>query len=251
MAPAHMGIGHVLEHRRHDGSHHAELHRIEQQPDAARQTGDQPFGRGNGIRGHGHAQAEDQRPHGHRGPVNQHALAQRARGTHAPDGIERAVNRENHGQDAEHQYHQTGQTELVGFTGKQGQVAQHLACYVLGHQALHQPFLGNVLELAENRKRGDDRQHHGNHGHQRNRGRESEAAGRHAQTVLREALPQRDKGLAPAQMPQVAQPGPKSIDATHRAMMPPGSARHSARFRTARRSQNAAGVCQTPPPRPH
>ena len=95
MAPAHMRVRNVVEETGHAGGEQRELERVEQERDAAGHRADESLRRRDRIRGDAQAQAEQQRPEGDRGPVDEHALRDRPRRANAPDRIERAVDGEH------------------------------------------------------------------------------------------------------------------------------------------------------------
>jgi hypothetical protein len=142
------------------------------------------------IRGQRQAGAQQQRAQRDGGPVDQHALAQRPQTAHAPDVVERTVDGEDQRQRGGQQHGKTPPPQPVGLGRELREVAQHLARDVVGHQALDQPALQHILQLAEHGEGREHGQRHRNEGHQRQDGGEGQAAGRQAQAVFTEALAQ-------------------------------------------------------------
>jgi hypothetical protein len=182
---------------RQGGSEQHDLHDVEQHADTARHRADQATRGGDRIGGDGQAGGEQQRAERDGGPVDHHPLGQRTRPLHAPDAVERAVDREHQRERRHQQRRQPGHAQPARLARELREVAEHLARDRIRHQAFHQPALQAVLQLAEHRERGEHRQRHGEKRHQRDGGGEGQAARGEAEPVLAEALAERQRGGLP------------------------------------------------------
>ena len=202
LAP-HRRVRHVPVQRAQRAHQQQELQRVDQELDRARQARHQPARRGRHVGGGAQAQRQQQRPERDRRPVHQHPLGQRPRAAHAPDRIERAVDREHQRQRAHHQRTEADGAEPAGAAGELRDVIEHLPRDGVRHQALHQPGLQVRLQLAEDGKGGEERQGHREERHQRDHGGEGQAAGRQPQPVLAKARAQGPQGRPPGKADEV------------------------------------------------
>ena len=217
MGPLHVGVGHVVVERGQAAGQRNKLQRVNDELQQRCRRARSAAGKRQQIRRGGQTGAQQQGPQRDGGPVNQHTLRKRPRLAHAPDAVERAVNRQHHGNRGDHQHSQTGHTQPAGLARKLRQVAQHLARNAVGNQALDQPGLQGTLQLGKHRKGREDGQRHREKRHQRNRGGEGQAAGRQAQMVLAKAVAQRDRGVPPREFRKVSQ----YLLHIHAGIMPP------------------------------
>jgi len=97
--------------------------------------------------------------------------------------------------DREHQCHgrqpqrdQAHAPQLAGLRGKLAEGQQHGLGNHVRHETGQHLLFQHLAETPEHGKRTEQREHHGEERHQRDRGREREAAGRQAQPILAEAV---------------------------------------------------------------
>ena len=167
IAPWHLHVGNVAIQPRHAAREQDEFDRIKDETRTVRQGLAQPPGRRRRHPG-GERQADrqHQRTERDRGPIDQHALAQWPQLAHAPDVVERAVDRENQHQGRDHQDRQTHRAQATRLGRELREVVQHRPRNGVRDQAVHQPALQQQLHFSEDRKCGKNRQRHGHEGHQ-------------------------------------------------------------------------------------
>ena len=136
--------------------------------------------------------AEQQRPERHRGPVDEHALRDRPRLAHAPDRVERAVDRQHQRERGDDQHHQADGAEPVRLAGELRQRQPAPAwrwCRAPGSAG--STSRSATWKRREHREGREHRQHHRDQRHQRDQRREGQAARGEAEPVFAKALAQR------------------------------------------------------------
>mmetsp|Transcript_15047 Transcript_15047/g.35625 ORF Transcript_15047/g.35625 Transcript_15047/m.35625 type:complete len:469 (-) Transcript_15047:155-1561(-) len=203
VAPAHMGVGHVMEEPGHGQAEQHDVGATQQCRKVRRHLGDHTLADADRIAGQRQAAAQQQRAERHRGPVDQHPLGHRPRALNPPDRVQRAVDGQHQRQRADAQGHQADRAELAGLGRELRQRAQHRLGDVGRNQALQEVLLQRRLEARKHRKGREDGEHHRQQRHQRDQGREGQAAGRESQLFLAEALAEGVQRLQPGPGQQV------------------------------------------------
>ena len=157
------------------------------------------------------------------GPVDQHALRDRPRLAHAPDRVERAVDRQHQRERGDHQHHQADDAEPARLGRELGQRGQHRLGDGVGHQALQEVLLQRLLEASRTSGTREQRQHHRHQRHQRDQRGEGQAAGGERRGGLR--------GSAARSVRSGVEPGPGAAACATAAATLRASSRVGARGR--------------------
>ncbi len=150
MPPAHVRVRHIVEEPGHRGGHQRELEHVQHEPHAAGQALHDALRRRERVRRHREAHAERERPERDGGPVDEHALRDRPRRAHAPDGIERAVDRQHQRDRRQHEHDEADAAEALRLGGELVERRQHRARDGVGHERLQEVLLERDCETPPN-----------------------------------------------------------------------------------------------------